>query len=437
MNVVPSIRFEAVSKKYRVTGARYRSLREEVVQAVRCLNPLARTGSESARDLWALKDLSFEVAPGQALGIIGPNGAGKSTLLKLVAGITVPTRGRIEVRGRVASLIEVGAGIHPELTGRENIYLNGTLLGMSRPEIAAKFDRIVEFAELAPFIDMPVKRYSSGMFIRLGFAVAAHLEPDVLLVDEVLSVGDIAFQRKSSERMRQLLRGGRTVLLVSHNLPVIQSACEQVLLLVHGQLAAAGPSDEIVRTYVALHQTSEDGAGARPIRESREGEPPVRILEVTIGGKAYVGEPLPVMWGEPLTVKIHYEAHRPTALGEVYLAVAVWRGDALRVVYESTERDPGLLVRGGRRGVLTCKIPAWLVPTLYSVNVAIHDRVTRASCDSLSNVLFRVRAPEGGQARGGWDPNRSVLALPVTWSTEPASAPAPVPTTGLRGERNG
>ncbi len=416
-----------------MTGSRYRSLREEVTQAIRSLNPLARAAADSARELWALKDLSFEVVPGQALGIIGPNGAGKSTLLKLIAGITVPTRGRIEVRGRVASLIEVGAGIHPELTGRENIYLNGTLLGMSRPEIAAKFDRIIEFAELAPFIDMPVKRYSSGMFIRLGFAVAAHLEPDVLLVDEVLSVGDIAFQRKSSERMRQLLRGGRTVLLVSHNLPVIQSACERVLLLLHGQLAAAGPPDEVVRQYIALHQTTDGGAGTRPMRESSEGESPVRIVEVTIGGKAYAGDPLPVTWGEPLTVQVHYEAGQPAALGDVYLAMAVWRGDALRVVYESTEGDSGLLVRGGTRGVLTCTIPAWLVPTLYSVNVAIHDRVTRAACDSLSNVLFRVTVPERGEAGGGWDPNRSVLALPATWSTEPAPGPAPVPSAGLLG----
>ena len=432
----PSIRFEAVSKKYRVTGSRYRSLREDVMRAVRRLNPLARPGADGPRDLWALKDLSFEVSPGQALGIIGPNGAGKSTLLKLIAGITLPTQGRIEVRGRVASLIEVGAGIHPELTGRENVYLNGTLLGMSRPEIAAKFDRIIEFAELAPFIDMPVKRYSSGMFIRLGFAVAAHLEPDVLLVDEVLSVGDIAFQRKSSERMRQLLQGGRTVLLVSHNLPVIQSACERVLLLLQGQLVACGPADEVVRQYVALSQTAESGAGARPVRESAQGEPAVRILEVTIGGKAYVGDPLPVTWGESLTVQIHYEALRPAALEEVYLAMAVWRGDALRVVYDSTEGDPGLLIRGGTRGVLTCTIPAYLVPTLYSVNVAIHDRVTRAPCDSLSNVLFRVTVPERGERAGGWDPNRSVLALPATWSTEPAPGPAPVPTAGLPG-RNG
>lgn len=432
----PSIRFEAVSKKYRVTGARYRSLREEAMRAIRRLNPLARRGADGARELWALKDLSFEVARGQALGIIGPNGAGKSTLLKLIAGITVPTRGRIEVRGRVASLIEVGAGIHPELTGRENIYLNGTLLGMSRPEIAAKFERIVDFAELAPFIDMPVKRYSSGMFVRLGFAVAAHLEPDVLLVDEVLSVGDIAFQRKSSERMRQLLQGGRTVLLVSHNLPVIQSACEHVLLLLHGQLAAVGPPDEVVRKYIAMHQTAEGGAGMRPMRETPEGEPPVRILEVTVGGKTYAGDPVPVPWGESLTVQIHYAAREPAALAEVYLALAVWRGDGLRVVYESTEQDPVLLSRAGGQGVVTCVLPAWLVPTLYSVNVAVHDRVTRASCDSLSNVLFRVMVPEGGELASRWDPSRSVLALPATWSAGSAASPAPAPTRGFPG-RNG
>jgi lipopolysaccharide transport system ATP-binding protein len=386
------------------------------------MNPFARTGRAAPGELWALKDVSFEVPPGQALGIIGPNGAGKSTLLKLIAGITVPTRGRIEVRGRVASLIEVGAGIHPELTGRENIYLNGTLLGMSRPEIAAKFDRIVEFAELAPFIDMPVKRYSSGMFIRLGFAVAVHLEPEILLVDEVLSVGDIAFQRKSSERMRHLLQGGRTVLLVSHNLPVIQSACERVLLLRNGQVAAAGPPEEVVRTYVSMFQSTGGSAGTRPGWESAEGEPLIRILEVTIGGKAYAGDPLSVEWGTALTVQIQYEARQPSALNDVYVAVAVWRGDALRVVFESTEEDPTLLVRGGTRGIITCTIPAYLVPALYSVNVGIVDRVTRAPGDSLSNVLFRVTAPGRGDRGGHWDPNRSVLAFPVIWGVASAAA---------------
>jgi len=432
--VSASIRFESVSKRYHVTGSRYRSLREELTRAARRLNPFARSGGRAPRELWALKDVSFEVPLGQALGVIGPNGAGKSTLLKLIAGITVPTRGRIEVRGRVASLIELGAGIHPELTGRENIYLNGTLLGMSRSEIAAKFERIVEFAELGPFIDMPVKRYSSGMFVRLGFAVAAHLEPDILLVDEVLSVGDIAFQRKSSERMRQLLQGGHTVLLVSHNLPVIQSACDRVLLLLNGQMAAAGPAEEVVRTYVSMFQTPGAGAGTRPVRESSEAEPPVRILEVTIGGKAYTGDPLLVSWGEPLTVEIHYAARYPSALADAYLALAVWRGDALRVVYETTEANPGLLAKRGIRGTISCTLPAYFVPTLYSVNVAVHDRVTRAPYDSLSNILFRVTAAGGDDGGRAWDPNRSVLALPVGWNADPDPparvspiAPAPRP----------
>ncbi|HSD50255.1 MAG TPA: polysaccharide ABC transporter ATP-binding protein [Candidatus Methylomirabilis sp.] len=410
-----------------MTGSRYRSIREELTRAARRLNPLARAGGEAHRELWALKDISFEVPPGQALGIIGPNGAGKSTLLKLVAGITFPTRGRIEVRGRVASLIEVGAGIHPELTGRENIYLNGTLLGMSRPEISAKFDHIVEFAELAPFIDMPVKRYSSGMFIRLGFAVAVHLEPDILLVDEVLSVGDIAFQRKSSERMRHLLQGGRTVLLVSHNLPVIQSASERVLLLLNGQVAATGPAEDVVRTYVSMFQTPEAGAGTRPIRESPDADPAVRVLEVTIGGKVYTGDPLPVTWGEALTVQVHYAARHPSALADTYLALAVWRGDALRVVYETTEENPGLLAKGGIRGTISCTLPAYLVPALYSVNVAVHDRVTRALCDGLSNTLFRVTAAERDDGTTAWNPNRSVLALPVAWSADPEPHVPPVP----------
>jgi lipopolysaccharide transport system ATP-binding protein len=413
--MTPSIRFEGVSKRYRVTGARYRSLREEISRAAQRLNPFGRLADDGGRELWAIRDLSIDVAPGQALGVIGPNGAGKSTLLKLVAGITLPTCGRIELRGRVASLIEVGAGIHPELTGRENIYLNGTVMGMSRTEIAAKFDEIVEFAELAAFIDTPVKRYSSGMFVRLGFAVAAHLDPDILLVDEVLSVGDLAFQRKSSERMRQLLRGGRTVLLVSHNLPVIQSACEQALLLLGGEAATIGPAHEVVRRYTSMHQAAEGWTGTRSVRDARNANAAVRILEVTVGGKVFAGDPVAVAWGAPLSVEICWEA-LPSAHPEgVYIALAIWRGDGLRVVYESTERDLTLLSATGDRGTLTFAIPAWLVPTLYGVNVAVHDRITRAACDTLSNVLFRVEPPPTETAVGGWDPARSVLALPARW----------------------
>src|SRR5438067_2372845 len=243
--MLPAIRIDSLSKLYRV-GARqqgYKTLRETIAGACAApwrgiLNSLASRAKMNGpvdrlvgENFWALKDVSFEVQPGEVVGIIGRNGAGKSTLLKILSRITEPTSGRIELRGRVGSLLEVGTGFHPELTGRENIYMNGSILGMSRREITRKFDEIVAFADIEDFIDMPVKRYSSGMSVRLAFAVAAHLEPEILIVDEVLAVGDTAFQSKSIGRMKQVADAGRTVLFVSHNLSAINTLCESCIVL--------------------------------------------------------------------------------------------------------------------------------------------------------------------------------------------------------------
>jgi lipopolysaccharide transport system ATP-binding protein len=218
-----------------------RRLRQRKVQATQPSDEL----------LWALKDISFQVPAGEAIGIIGRNGAGKSTLLKILSRITEPTEGRAYVQGRVASLLEVGTGFHPELSGRENIYLNGAILGMRRTEIARKFDEIVAFAEIEKFLDTPVKRYSSGMYVRLAFAVAAHLEPEVLVVDEVLAVGDLAFQKKCLGKMEDVARGGRTVLFVSHNMNAVQRLCTSSILLERGRLVAQGPTPEIVTRYLS------------------------------------------------------------------------------------------------------------------------------------------------------------------------------------------
>ncbi|MCX6925597.1 MAG: ABC transporter ATP-binding protein, partial [Verrucomicrobia bacterium] len=209
--------------------------------------PSSRSASE---DFWALKDVSFSVRQGETLGIIGRNGAGKSTLLKILSRITEPSEGRVQIKGRVASLLEVGTGFHPELTGRENIFLNGAILGMHRAEIKRKFDEIVAFAEVEKFLDTPVKRYSSGMYVRLAFAVAAHLEPEILIVDEVLAVGDASFQKKCLGKMGEVARGGRTVLFVSHNLTIIASLCQRSLLLQSGLNIKEGPTPEVLATYV-------------------------------------------------------------------------------------------------------------------------------------------------------------------------------------------
>ncbi len=218
---------------------------------------LPSSTTSSREDFWALKDVSFEVKRGEVVGIIGRNGAGKSTLLKILSRITEPTEGRVKLRGRVASLLEVGTGFHPELTGRENIYLNGAILGMSRAEIRAKFDEIVAFAETEKFLDTPVKRYSSGMYVRLAFAVAAHLEPEILVIDEVLAVGDAEFQKKCLGKMGDVAREGRTVLFVSHNMAAVEAMCSVALLLVNGRLELTGSTTDVVGAYLqAAGETS-------------------------------------------------------------------------------------------------------------------------------------------------------------------------------------
>jgi len=260
----PVIRTVGLSKRFRI-GKRvnYKSLRESLQNAVTA--PFRRT-RRAAETIWALRDVSFEVARGEVMGVIGRNGAGKSTLLKILSRITEPTEGRVELRGRVGSLLEVGTGFHLELTGRENIYLNGAILGMKRAEIHRKFDEIVDFAEVEQFLDTPVKHYSTGMYLRLAFAVAAHLEPEILLVDEVLAVGDVAFQKKCLGKMEEVSRGGRTVVFVSHNLPALEAICSQAVLLDGGRIVASGPAADTVRRYLQMGgNTKEDHRRVSPL----------------------------------------------------------------------------------------------------------------------------------------------------------------------------
>lgn len=254
------IRAEGLGKSYRLgrqqPDERYVALRDVLTEKTRALGRRLLGRGERARSIgdeefWALRDVSFEVRNGEVLGIIGRNGAGKSTLLKILSRITEPTEGRVRIRGRVASLLEVGTGFHPELTGRENIFLNGAILGMSRAEIRNKFDEIVSFAEIEKFLDTPVKRYSSGMYVRLAFAVAAHLEPELLVVDEVLSVGDAEFRRKCLGKMQSVSASdGRTVLFVSHDMSAIQGLCKRTLLIREGRVVMDGPSSDCVATYL-------------------------------------------------------------------------------------------------------------------------------------------------------------------------------------------
>jgi len=277
-----AITAEGLSKRYEIGQFRaaYGTLRDSLAHGAKRL--LSREHEKHSRaEIWALKDVSFEVAEGEVLGFIGRNGAGKSTLLKILTRITTPTDGRAEIHGRVGSLLEVGTGFHPELTGRENIYLNGAILGMKRREIARKLPEIVEFSGVEAFIDTPVKRYSSGMYVRLAFAVAAHLEPEILLIDEVLSVGDAEFQRRCLGRMEDMSNSGRTVLFVSHNMPAVVQLCDRAILLEGGRNTHEGPSADIVAHYL---QSTGGSASQRswPELETAPGDDLVRLRGVRV-----------------------------------------------------------------------------------------------------------------------------------------------------------
>jgi ABC-type polysaccharide/polyol phosphate transport system ATPase subunit len=265
----PAIEIHGVWKRFILRHNRVETLKGRVLSLV---DPRQRERREM---FWALRDLSLVVEPGEAVGLIGPNGSGKSTLLRLIAGTLHPTRGSIVVRGRISPMLEIGVGFHLELTGRENIYLNGSLLGLSRREVERLYPAIVEFAELEDFIDVPVKNYSSGMNARLGFAIAAHLDPDVLLIDEALSVGDEAFQRKCHARMDQVRARRKTIMFVSHNLRAVAALCDRVALLVHGTMLGVGPPDEVILRYQELAQTAK-AAGERLLGPELPQAPAVR-----------------------------------------------------------------------------------------------------------------------------------------------------------------
>lgn len=299
---------ESVSKRYRIGAApgylRFSELLQRGLgRALRLTTRRREPTSAEAAPFWALQDVSFEVDRGEVVAVIGRNGAGKSTLLRIVSKITRPTSGRVGLNGRVGSLLEVGTGFHPELTGRENIYLNGSILGMSRRDVRARFDQIVDFAEVQEFLDTPVKFYSSGMYVRLGFAVAAHLEPEILLIDEVLAVGDLAFQRKSLGKLGEVARSGRTVLFVTHNMTAVASLCSRAILLETGRVAADGLPRNVIAGYLASalsHQPLRQWTG-----DDAPGNDKLRLRRVEL--QAAPGSQGPILVSTPLDLHVEYE----------------------------------------------------------------------------------------------------------------------------------
>ena len=309
MDVAP-IKAEGLGKCYRIADVKIRDrsqmLQTEIANWVKRRLRL-KAKNDLLKDFWALRDVSFEVQQGEVLGLIGHNGAGKSTLLKVLCRITDPTTGKAALRGRVGSMLEVGTGFHPELTGRENIFLNGAILGMRRHEILRKFDEIVAFSGVEGFLETPVKRFSSGMYVRLAFAIAAHLEPEVLLVDEVLAVGDVAFRRKCLGQMDQVARAGRTIMFVSHNMAAIQNLCHRVAFIKHGQIDFIGEPQDAIERYL---QSWEDSTIDLSVREDRKGTGALRVVGLSI--RDTDGRPLDsVSSGEDIEICLDFECTEP------------------------------------------------------------------------------------------------------------------------------
>jgi lipopolysaccharide transport system ATP-binding protein len=332
-------------------------------------------------NFWALKNVSFEVKQGEVVGVIGRNGAGKSTLLKILSRITEPTEGRITIRGRVASLLEVGTGFHPELTGRENVYLNGAILGMSRAEIRAKFDEIVAFAEVEKFLDTPVKRYSSGMYVRLAFAVAAHLEPEILIVDEVLAVGDIEFQRKCLGKMHDVATGGRTVLFVSHNMAAITSLTEKAALMQAGSCVFFGETQEAVGKYLSSIHSQEARYEASPVA----GKPSISRIEVFCSQPGSVHES-----GTPM--RIEFDLYHPEPIPNACLTFQIINQDQVPVLHLRAFDRPIEICKGSGTTTVICEIPRLnLNVGQFTLKVHFTDPPGGQSYQRLEEVcLFRV-----------------------------------------------
>jgi lipopolysaccharide transport system ATP-binding protein len=421
----PAIRCKGICKQYTI-GQRERtlSLRDALANAAQA--PLRRIGriftgsngqpSNDEATIWALKDVSFEIQRGEVVGIIGRNGAGKSTLLKVLSRITEPTLGRAEIRGRVGSLLEVGTGFHGELSGRENIFLNGAILGMSRAEIGRKFDEIVAFSGVEKFIDTPVKHYSSGMYVRLAFAVAAHLETEVLFVDEVLAVGDIEFQRKCLGRMSAVAKEGRTVMFVSHNLGAVRNLCTRGIFMNHGRI---GSDADIATTIACYVECVRSNAGAtRSVAEQIRAIPPdrqFRLISASLSQRDK--DPEHFVSHEPVVLELEYEILEQV-LG-LRVGFNLMNGEESILFWTWDDDDPTLQVvaRAPGRYRSVARIPANLLrPGLYVVSPAVGIYYVRSVLDSLAvKIPFAVQNVAGVGSHYASDERPGTVLLQITW----------------------
>ncbi|MBL7850019.1 MAG: ABC transporter ATP-binding protein [Cyclobacteriaceae bacterium] len=410
----PILEIQGISKRFRINHETqpYLSLRES-------LSGWMRRSPAVSEDFWALRDISFDVQRGESVGVIGKNGAGKSTLLKILSRITPPTRGRILVRGRVASLLEVGTGFHPELTGRENVYLNGSMLGMRKQEIDRQFDAIVAFAGTEKFLDTPLKHYSSGMQLRLAFAVAAFLEPEILIIDEVLAVGDAEFQRKCLGKMEDVTRSGRTILFVSHNMSAITRMCSRALWIDQGKLAYSGPSEETVRHYLGSSATdATDPAGFIVMPESHQG--PVQRIELLCDGNV-TGT---LYMGCQMEVRVYFQSKEP--LDSPILGLIVKDSQQSPLIGVNNKHYSGAMTEKSlRAGYLSARIPRLpLFEGQYSLDVhfgnGFHDLEVLRDC-------IRFAVEPAAFTSSGLLPDKEINRVfidNVTWSAHPTDIPS-------------
>ncbi len=418
-----AIRVENLSKQYSITALRYRhdSLRDQIMDGLKSVFRRNGQPGSGTDTFWALKDVSFEVKRGEVLGIIGRNGAGKSTLLKILSRITGPTSGRAEIFGTVGSLLEVGTGFDRELTGRENIYLNGAVLGMRKGEIDRKFDEIVSFSEVERFIDTPVKRYSSGMYVRLAFAVAAHLEPEILIIDEVLAVGDASFQKKCLGKMDNVAKEGRTVLFVSHRMPTVQTLCTRGIYLRDGQVVEDAPVNQAVESYFNSVQQKVDGQSIAD-RSDRQGGDQLRTLGVEFL-EGQTGARLHTLKsGQDLIIRMRFECRSQEPIENVNFSIGFFTSDGTHLFTCGSDLLGHIFRVDTGVGTCVCRIAKWpLREGRYTFNVMAHkgrvilDWVREAGyVDVEKGDYYNLGELPGGSKSGvyidhQWEPNLAYL----------------------------
>jgi lipopolysaccharide transport system ATP-binding protein len=430
------ITVENLSKRYllghRASGGGHSpdaSLRDAIVRTAR--NAVRKTSDvvrgraviqgDEIEEFWALQNINFEVKEGEVLGLIGRNGAGKSTLLKVLSRITEPTKGRVTIQGRVASLLEVGTGFHPELSGRENIFLNGAILGMSRVDIRKKFDEIVEFSEVEKFLDTPVKRYSSGMYVRLAFAVAAHMQPEILIVDEVLAVGDVAFQAKCMGKMSSVARENRTVLFVSHNMGAIKTLTTRSLLLQSGTITADADSETVIEKYLLTSLDARSKAlKVKNLKSFRRGQtydnPPAEILEISIASSSEDPDTLPeIELGSNFTVEICLAVDRPILNGDLCVVLMNAQGERVTSLVAS-DKVLGLSLRPGEKVVKLSVKDLFLAPGRYFADVSLDPMIDGDSCDAIFDYPLLSVVNKGQVTHGLNRPWGSVYCKDTKWS---------------------